>query len=409
MATITTVNPATPLKYSGAIQVPLFDPPYKVWDNFGGVKTAVPSPWPVYSYNLPGIAYRAAILTATKVTTFQIGASFNGAVPNAFIHFGTTAVAINGQTGATPSPILMHLLVPGGPSINPSSWPINNVAVYPLGGQSNQTGWGRSGVNALTLAWFDGNLYISNITLNTGQTSYLVNLFTPWQKPIVQTSPSGPAGSFSVGNSFQLPATKSLNQTLMWMTGGTHLVPYIYPVVFNALGQIVSLVATLLQFDNAALNTFIAAGANYNISFGNYGVLIWWGTAGGGPVFFPKQSVQAILLSINVANNYINNNLISGQWASLQFLPQTSLSNGAIKQGYVTTAGRATYMQIDPSGIFYYDPGSSYQPTGYNGSYIANSFGLDISIPGISLLPKNNGIPLQAYCPCSPVAIGGSP
>lgn len=380
----------SPAEFTGITRVPLFDPPYKLWDNGPASRTInKDASYLVYTENKIGPSYRQAVLTPTKLTTFQVN-PFNNLTGQAVsIHEGASMVSINALSGQAFSQFMQNILLPGGPSIAYNNYPFSNIW-FP--GNIN-TGWGRQFSGPIFRTWLNNQLYFANIVM-VFNNIWLSPFFTPLKTPLVGNAPSGSTSQLCTG-SFQLSATKPYNHTLtMWQNANGSA--YVMAVTYDSVGNFQRFDCNQILTDNATINSGVLGNGNFNWSFSEYGILFWWN---GAPVFFPGQFYQAMLVafdptSLNPRSTY----------TLLQFNPQTATAAAA-----VTSPGfGGGPMKIDANGIFYLDPGPNFGQGGFNGSYIANSFGLDINIPGIGtpLQPLNNGIPLQTFCPCSPVAIG---
>lgn len=399
-------NPFGPLKRANAIQVPLFDPPYKqIWTSGSGFTQRAQGIGQslVYSYNnVNGASFRAAILAPTHVNTFEVGALANLTPAGTLVSYGSLAVAIEGQPGPGPSYIYQFPLVPGGSNLSFTRYNMS-TPTSPLNGGSFQfSGWARQTAGPIFPVWYSG-LSLFNYAPANGSAirpvdSYLVSLFNAGIPPLINAAPSMPTANYGLLSSFQWGNTKQGNFTfaLGYSTQSGTVGFFVMPLMFNSFGQIASTQAFWLQSDNTTLNTDIFNNKN-NCAFSvsEYGILFWYMNTSG-PVFFNSQPFQIILVALENSSQ-----TVTGQWAPIQLMPQTSLARTAVSLNQLPAA-----MQIDANGIFYFDTG--YQPAGWN-LYVANSFGQNISIPTVPLLPLNNGIPLQAYCPCSPVAIGGNP
>lgn len=381
---------------ASVIDVPLFDPPYKLWDNGPAIRNLNnDASYLCYNNNGGfGDGYRQAILTPTKLTTWMNGTFQNPSGTWPFIHFGANVVSMVPQGGQNYTWIQQNILLPGGPSVD------YLAGTYPFTlqwqqGNFNQ-GWGRQFFGPLFRTWFNSQVYIGNIG-TTQANIYMTPFNNPTKLPLIGNAPSATLNNVFQG-SFQFPATSIYRHTLFFIqtSSGT---AYVMPVTYDNSGNFQQFSAFQIVTDNAAINSAILSTGAYNFSFGDYGLLIWWASGGSNPTPIPGQQYQAMLIAFDPTSMFPNST-----YALMRFHPQTSTAAQAVTVG----AAGGSKMKIDANGIFYYDPGVNFNFGGYTGSYIANSFGLDISIPGIGtpLQPLNNGIPLQTFCPCSPVAIG---
>lgn len=379
----------SPLIRTGSIQVPLFDAPYFVPQ----ARTAVmQSQWPYYIGSTSNVntnlGFSDFLLHPLTMASFEAFAS-TGPVSNLATYsyyFGTTACFMN-----YPNQSLFHPMVAGAqsygtyPLINlPSGWITRDVS---RNADTNQGGWFQDAISIFNINPLNNTVWLAPIS----NPSLLLEGATP----TISTTYAGIKGTFSLLNSQQSNTTFAH----YFQGNNTNTTAYIWPIEFDSIGNIPQNFLTPIVTDDAALNTALnTKGGSFPSSMSEYGILLFYTTTSPlGPVYFPNQAYQALLLSYNLSNG-LN---LSGHWAPIQFLPQTANSNTLIHDSH------SIAMKIDNNGIFYYDLFEYANKTLPHG-YTANSFGIDISIPGIPLLPENNGIPLQVFCPCSPVAIGGN-
>ena len=151
-------------------------------------------------------------------------------------------------------------------------------------------------------------------------------------------------------------------------------------------------------FDLAGLQTMINGGAaNFICQNSRFGMTLSWQTSTFSLI--PGQGSQTIFVTgkFDPGGNQRPPAFSELKWAPIRWRPQTANANAAIQSTGIPD------VKIDPNGVVHFHP----KGAGATLTYVANSQGLDITIPGVSvdMSKANLNMALPSFCPCSPIAI----
>ena len=398
-ATLIFVEPVPAIRALPPIDVPLFDPPYICphdtnW-SFGA------GPWPSFCNgmtasgsfpNYQDILFKDDIvLTPFSLARAVAGAVSFSAAPGTAIgsspfFYGNQQIDL-GLDGVYKS--VNSILVPAGLSTVDLSQPLdtlflagggNPVVESPLCGF-----WKGSGLN---VGWMgnDNNFYLMPFIGGT-----FIQVAPAWTQPV--GNPVYLAGTFMLQRFLNNGGkTPSLVQSNAQINGTLN---HLLMLVIDPILTPAAYVGVSMLFDNPVLNgAFSPAWA-----MTEYGLLASWT---GAPALIPGQTSQHMLVTGTYnADSPIGQPALENLfYAPLRLNARTETAGAAIGFGAID-------VKIDPNGIFYFHPGASFSPPswpGGGGSYVGNSQGLDISIPGVPIMPSP-GLPFSSFCPCSPIAV----
>lgn len=309
-----------------------------------------------------------------------------------------------------------HLLVTGGLSITdpkfPNTgfiWTNDRYGITPnINTQGDMLGFWVPGSEGIKNAAFYWGMETFDLIGPTLQRDYML-------APLVSGGPPTPPfegffgapgtlGPFNVQgwttanvSAFQARAnafTNFVNQNIIAYTtsstvGGTNL--FILSMHFvPGLGPLYGTFAAMM-FDDPNIQTIINDLA-FDIQGTNFGWVISW--QGSNYPLIQGQGSQSILLTCSIDPD---SDLFGFRYAPIRWNTKTTKAAAAV------SAPGIPNIKIDPNGIMYMQAsGSGSDPT-----YVGNSAGLDINIPGVQI-PTNDltgNLALPSFCPCSPVAV----
>ena len=438
-------QPLTALQQA-PIDVPLFDPPYSLPDTTGG-NFSRSSAWPFYCDLMnvtqgPGsspskrsvISYKkSSVLTPFSIATFEGGNVASGvSVP--FInrystYHGNISFDLSAyQSASVNIPGSASLLIPAGGSIIDGS--LNNWNFWSQGSADYASPSLAEGQDPL-LMWiynsalggpYDYALCAGFPTLDTlpvlGLTRnyFVVSLNEQFLAPFAYPGATKPYKNFNVPGWYAGGAINMAQFNYACMMGfydqqaanwtvettginfnGTRL--HMIPINYEGLQT----TGYNFLFDVAGLQAMINAGAgNFVCSNSRFGMTLSWQTSTFSLI--PGQGSQTIFITgkFDPGGNQTPPMFSELKWAPIRWRPQTTNAHAAV------IATGIPDIKIDPNGIVYlHAKGGGSMP-----SYVANSAGLDITIPGVlvDMSKVNLNMALPSFCPCSPVAvpIGGA-
>lgn len=408
------VDPATLLRAAktAPITVPLFDPVYAITGT--GLTFSRSSPWPHFMNDFRlqsngAVTYEnSQVLTPFGVSTLTRGSTGSGSPSgNAKATFYADKDMVLSSGGLTENYHANNTLAVGGgiQTLGNAGAPFDatNVGTTPVyRGFEPYFIWNR----LIQAEWLYGQLAVVLDFLTLDAASNDCDAMMPF--PLVSgDTPDFAYGAFSqnffawrsvitshilrLTNAFSNGIGKNIYAVELNTTfSGTSLFLFSFDSSLAPAGSSSNLNA--LTFDDANIQALINAG-NYELQGTNFGWLISWSK--GTYELIKGQGVQSILLTTAVDPQ--GNRIYAPSYAPILLQPRTT------KAANMSGLSNIADMKIDPNGILYMrSTGGGSDPT-----YVANSQGLDLSIPGITIdASKLTGnLALPSFCPCSPVAV----